>query len=84
MGRFADGADLLVHDCSFPDDVDVSNHPNPTSLGESLAGAEIGTLLLSHLYPHTGGREREMEESVREAGFDGEVRTATDGLRVSL
>ena len=84
MARFADGADLLVHDCSFPDDVDVSNHPNPTSLGESLAGAEIGTLLLSHLYPHTGGREREMADSFREAGFDGEVRAATDGLRVTL
>ncbi|PSQ57254.1 MBL fold metallo-hydrolase [Halobacteriales archaeon SW_8_68_21] len=84
MARFADGVDCLVHDCSFPDDVDVSNHPRPTSLGESLAGAEIGTLLLSHLYPHTGGREREMEGQVRDAGFDGEVRTATDGLRVSL
>jgi ribonuclease BN (tRNA processing enzyme) len=84
MARFADGADCLVHDCSFPDDVDVSNHPTPTSLGESLAGAAVGTLLLSHLYPHTGGREREMAEGVREAGFDGEVRAATDGLRVSL
>lgn len=84
MARFADGGEVLVHDCSFPDDVDVSNHPRPTSLGESLAGAEIGTLLLSHLYPHTGGREREMERGVREAGFDGEVRTATDGLRLSL
>lgn len=84
MARFADGADCLVHDCSFPDDVDVSNHPNPTSLGEALAGTDVGTLLLSHLYPHTGGREREMEESVREAGFDGEVRVATDGLRASL
>ncbi|CDK41168.1 beta-lactamase [Halorubrum sp. AJ67] len=62
----------------------MSNHPRPTSLGESLAGAKIGTLLLSHLYPHTGGREREMEQQVREAGFDGEVRAAEDGLRVSL
>ncbi|TKX59513.1 MBL fold metallo-hydrolase [Halorubrum sp. SS7] len=84
MARFADGADCLVHDASFPDDVDVSNHPTPTSLGESLAGAEVGTLLLSHLYPHTGGREREMAEGVRDAGFDGEVRVAADGLRVSL
>ncbi|OYR79577.1 MBL fold metallo-hydrolase, partial [Halorubrum sp. E3] len=84
MASFADGTDLLVHDCSFPDGTDVSNHPRPTSLGESLAGAEIGTLLLSHLYPHTGGREREMEQGVRDAGFDGEVRTATDGLRLSL
>ncbi|RLM63864.1 MBL fold metallo-hydrolase [Halorubrum sp. Atlit-8R] len=84
MAPFADGADCLVHDCSFPDDVDVSNHPTPTSLGESLAGAAVGTLLLSHLYPHTGGREREMVEGVRDAGFDGEVRVAADGLRVSL
>jgi ribonuclease BN (tRNA processing enzyme) len=84
MASFADGARLLVHDCSFPDDVDVSNHPTPTSLGESLAGASVGTLLLSHLYPHTGGREREMERAVREAGFDGEVETATDGLRLSV
>ena len=27
---FADGAAILVHDCSFPDDVDISNHPTPT------------------------------------------------------
>ena len=84
LASFADGADALVHDCSFPDDVDVSGHPTPTALGESLAGVDIDTLLLSHLYPITGGREREMERQVREAGFDGAVRTAEDGLRLSL
>ncbi|GAB3695781.1 MBL fold metallo-hydrolase [Halorubrum pallidum] len=84
MAAFADGSDALVHDCSFPDGTDVSNHPTPTSLGESLAGAEIDTLLLSHLYPHTGGREREMARSVREAGFGGTVEAARDGLVVEL
>jgi len=84
MASFADGSDLLVHDCSFPDDVDVSNHPTPTTLGESLAGVDVDTLLLSHLYPHTGGREREMARSVREAGFDGDVEVASDGLRIAI
>ena len=84
MASFADGSDVLVHDCSFPDGVDVSNHPNPTTLGESLAGADIGTLYLSHLYPHTGGREREMANGVREAGFAGDVEVASDGLRVEV
>jgi ribonuclease BN (tRNA processing enzyme) len=84
MASFADGTDLLVHDCSFPDGTDVSNHPNPTELGESLAGVDIDTLLLSHLYPHTGGREREMARSVREAGFDGDVEVASDGLRIAI
>ncbi|MFC5278515.1 MBL fold metallo-hydrolase [Halorubrum rubrum] len=84
LAHFADGSDVLVHDCSFPDGTDVSNHPTPASLGESLADVDVGTLLLSHLYPHTGGREAEMEASVREAGFDGDVRVAADGLRVRI
>ena len=84
LASFADGSDVLVHDCAFPDGIDVSNHPTPTELGESLAAVEIETLLLSHLYPHTGGREEEMVESVRAAGFDGDVRVAEDGLRVDI
>ena len=84
MASFADGSDVLVHDCSFPDGTDVSNHPNPTELGASLAGVDVDALLLSHLYPHTGGREREMARSVREAGFDGDVEVASDGLRVGF
>lgn len=84
MAAFADGSDALVHDCSFPDGTDVSNHPTPTTLGESLASTDINTLLLSHLYPHTGGREQAMARSVRESGFGGTVEVARDGLVVEL
>lgn len=81
---FADGSAIVVHDCSFPDEVDVSNHPTPTTLGQSLAGVDVETLVCSHLYPHTTGREDEMAASVRAAGFDGTVRFATDGLTMSM
>jgi ribonuclease BN (tRNA processing enzyme) len=82
LASFADGAAALVHDCSFPDDVDVSNHPTPTQLGAALAGHDYGRVYLSHLYPHTEGRHEEMIESVRAAhGGDPDVRVARDGLR---
>lgn len=83
LAGFADGAEVLVHDCSFPDEVDVANHPTPTQLGEVLAGHDVGRVYLTHLYPHTEGNHREMLASV-EAHFDGDVRFARDGLRIEL
>ena len=83
LASFADGAAVLAHDCSFPDDVDVSNHPTPAQLGEALAGHDFGRVYLTHLYPHTGGRHDEMLDSIGRA-YDGEVRFARDGLRVEV
>lgn len=84
LANFADGARVLAHDCSFPDDVDVSGHPTPSQLGDALAGADVDRLYLTHLYPHTKDREEEMIESVEAAGFDGDVRIASDGLRFEV
>jgi ribonuclease BN (tRNA processing enzyme) len=83
--EFADGAAVLAHDCSFPDGVDVSNHPTPTSLGETLAAAdaEVGRVYLTHLYPHTQGHEEEMLESIGDH-YGGDVRFAEDGLTVDI
>jgi len=84
LANFADGSRVLVHDCSFPDGIDVSNHPTPTGLGEVLAGVDVDRLYLTHLYPHTEGRHEGMREAVRAAGFDGDVQVARDGLRFEL
>ncbi len=83
--EFADGAAVFAHDCSFPDDVDVSNHPTPTSLGRALsaADAEVGRVYLTHLYPHTEGRHEEMLASLGEV-YDGDVRFAEDGLSMTV
>jgi ribonuclease BN (tRNA processing enzyme) len=83
LAAFADGAALLAHDCSFPDGVDVSNHPTPSALAGVLAGTRIDRLALTHLYPHTAGREREIAATVGEQ-FDGEVLVAEDGLTLAL
>ncbi|QLG62503.1 MBL fold metallo-hydrolase [Halorarum salinum] len=83
LATFADGARVLAHDCSFPDEVDVDNHPTPSQLGEALAGYDVGRVYLTHQYPHTEGRHEEMIESVRNR-FDGDVRVARDGLRFEV
>jgi len=79
LANFADGCSALVHDCSFPDEVDVDNHPTPTQLGRALAdsGTAVETVFLTHLYPHTEGRHEEMLQSI-EAAYDGDVRFAED------
>lgn len=83
LADFADGATILAHDCSFPDDIDVSNHPTPSELGAVLAGRDIGTVYLTHLYPHTNGNHREMLDAIAEA-YNGDVRFARDGLSVDV
>lgn len=82
---FADGSAILVHDCSFPDELDVSNHPTPKTLGKALADADvdIGRVYLTHLYPHTEGRHEEMLDSLADH-YDGDVRFARDGLSVDV
>ena len=85
LAELADGAGVLAHDCSFPDEIDVSNHPTPTSLGEVLAasGATVGRVYLTHLYPHTDGHHEEMLESLG-THYGGDVAFAEDGLRIDL
>ncbi|MGB9987738.1 MBL fold metallo-hydrolase [Salarchaeum japonicum] len=83
LAAFADGTEVFVHDCSFPDEVDVSNHPTPRALGAALAGNDYGTVYLTHRYPHTDGREDEMLASIREH-YDGAVELAREGDTVEF
>jgi ribonuclease BN (tRNA processing enzyme) len=83
LASFADGCEALAHDCSFPDSVDVSNHPTPTQLGEALAGVDVGTVYLTHCYPHTDGEHDEMLDAVG-AAYDGDVAFAADLTTVRL
>ncbi|GGL53334.1 MBL fold metallo-hydrolase [Halocalculus aciditolerans] len=82
LAAFAEGTAFLV-DCSFPDDVDVSNHPTPAQLGRALAGRDFDRVFLTHLYPHTEGRHDEMRASI-EAHYDGDVSFAEDGQTIKV
>lgn len=56
----AEGCDLLVHECSFPEPFVVTNHSTPKKLGETFRGAGVKRIVLTHLYPQTIGHEAEM------------------------
>jgi ribonuclease BN (tRNA processing enzyme) len=83
--EFADGSAVLAHDCSFPDGVDVDNHPTPSELGRALAAAdaEVGRVYLTHLYPHTRGNHEAMLNAIRDH-YDGDVRFAKDRRTVRV
>ena len=67
IAALASNADLLIHECSFPDSVpDVTNHTTPRMLGDMMGGVVVGRIILTHLYPHTIGFEEEMVATVRE------------------
>ncbi|ELZ94190.1 ribonuclease Z [Haloferax mucosum ATCC BAA-1512] len=83
LTEFADGASVLVHDCSFPDDVDVSNHPTPSKVGDTLTGRDIDRVVLTHLYPHADRVTDDLEARVKDH-FDGEVQVAEDGLVIEF
>lgn len=73
MRKLARGADLLIHECSFPEPFVVTNHSTPLWLGGTFRGAGVKRIVLTHLYPQTVGREEEMVRDVR-AGLADETK----------
>ena len=65
--KASDGIDLLIHECSFPDTFDITNHTTPGTLAVMLKGTQVGKIILTHLYPQTRGFETEMVKVVAEA-----------------
>jgi ribonuclease BN (tRNA processing enzyme) len=79
--RLAAGVDLLVAECSFPDDAPVEGHLTPSSAARMARAAGARRLLLTHFYP-----DLDPAEAGRVAGtvFDGPVELARDGSRHAL
>jgi ribonuclease BN (tRNA processing enzyme) len=79
---FARGAELLVADCSFPDQLKVAGHMSSSECGRMAREAGVARLLLSHLYP------TELAEAVRltecRAVFAGPVELAEDLVEVEI
>lgn len=75
LESFAEGADMLVADCSRPGDEEVEGHMNAEECGKLAERAGVDTLVLSHLYPQSEGHDLEAQ-----AGefFGGEVVVAED------
>ena len=77
--ELADGADVLIHECSFPLNFEMTNHTTPDMFSDRLQQTPLNVkqLYLVHLYPHMQGHEDEALEHIGKY-FDGDVRIPTD------
>ena len=81
LGDFAEGADLLIIDCSFRRNKPVANH---LELQEAMRLASLAAprkVLLTHLYPEWDGVDIEAEARNH---WRGDVIAACDGLIIDL
>lgn len=81
LTEFASGADLLVSECSFPDESPAEGHMTPSMVGEMAASADVSEVLLVHMYPFFGETDPAAEVRRR---FNGKVTTGRDGLVIEI
>ena len=74
-------ADVLLLECSFPDEMKVKGHLTPSEAGKIASKAEVDRLILTHLYPPCD--EVDILEVCRRE-FDGEIKLAEDLMRVEI
>jgi ribonuclease BN (tRNA processing enzyme) len=78
LGAFLQTLDLLIMECSLPDELERNGHLTPTSVAALARVALPRRILLTHMYPQIG-RARVIEQ-VQKAGWEGEMLLADDGL----
>lgn len=77
----AQEADLLVLECSFPDDQAVEGHLTPSLAGQIATMANVKRLLLTHFYPEC--LETDIESQCRKT-FQGELILGSDLLSIQI
>jgi len=82
LGSFFAGADLLVAECSVPDDSAMETHLTPSDVAELARAAQPGLLVLTHAYPPLAPEA--LPDLVWRAGYTGPVEAGRDGLTVTL
>lgn len=83
LGAFLECLSVLVCECSLPDHLVGDNHLSPSSLAAIVADARPELLLLTHIYPQFR-QAVDVAALVREAGYDGKMGVASDGMVVPL
>lgn len=81
LARWASGADLLLAECSLPDDQAIDGHLTPQSAAELAHAAEAKQLVLTHFYPPV---ERVDIRAVVARTYRGPVALASDGDRFAI
>lgn len=78
LGAFMAGVDVLVAECSLPDDQAMDSHLTPGRLARLAVQARPRVLVPTHVYPQLA--RRAVPEALRSAGWEGKTVVAEDGL----
>ena len=81
LTELANGADLLISECSFPSGWETEDHLNADMVGEIAKQAGVKSVILTHSYPPALAVD--LAAQVRQH-FTGKVHCAYDGMHISL
>lgn len=79
--NLARNADVLVTECSFPDDRKVAGHLTPSFAGKIAQEANAKMLVLAHLYPPCD--EVDIASQCRKT-YNGEIIVAQDQMKIRI
>ena len=79
--ELAKGADVLICESAFPDDLKVSGHLTPSLAGEIAEEAEVKKLVLTHFYPECEGTD--LAEQCRKT-YQGPLVLAEDFMEIEV
>ncbi len=80
LAGFFRGVDLLLAECSLPEQLAGDFHLSPDSLAQMARLAEVSRLAVTHVYPQL--RRQDVAGLLRAAGYENELTIATDGLEL--
>ena len=73
--------DLLILECSFPDEEAIAGHLNPSEAGDIAARAGVKQLVLTHFYPEI--LTTDIQAQCRKT-YQGDLVLATDLMSLSV
>lgn len=82
LAEFFRDVDLLLAECSLPDDMAADNHLSPASLATLARAAHVERLAVTHVYPQL--RRNDVAALIRRAGFDGDIIMMEDGTELQV
>jgi ribonuclease Z len=81
LARLAEGADVLVCECSFPSGWETEDHLNADTVGDIANQAGVKSLIIVHSYPPALAVD--LMGQIRKH-YHGEVQLAVDGLHLLI
>jgi ribonuclease BN (tRNA processing enzyme) len=82
LGEFFLGVDLLLAECSLPEELVADYHLSPARLARLASDAGVRRVAVTHVYPQL--RRLDVPGLIRQAGYSGEIIMVTDGSEIEI